>query len=163
MEIWIQFLMEVIYLGWKLAVIMSWVIREFKADLMATCILNYIQTWVKAADGRVPVELISILNLMKFWVNKRIWWLLCETWNNERATMARRQRWVLFAEYALLIQNWDQGKNRTRVALWRMLQLRFSSRIDYEMIALSDCCEKEERGHRHLESTPSAQSIQDMG
>lgn len=40
-----------------------------------------------------------------------------------------------------------------------MLQLRFSSRIDYEMIALSDFYEKEERGHRHLKSTPGAQSI----
>ena len=37
--------------------------------------------------------------------------------------------------------------------------MRFSSRIDYEMIALSDIYEKEEKGHRHLESTPSAQSI----
>lgn len=37
--------------------------------------------------------------------------------------------------------------------------MRFSSRIDYEMIALSDFYEKEERGHRHPESTPSAQRI----
>lgn len=48
MEMWIWFLMEVIYLGWKLAIIMSWVICEFKADLMVTCNLNYTQTWVKA-------------------------------------------------------------------------------------------------------------------
>lgn len=71
MEIWIQFLTEVIYLGWKLAVIMSWVICEFKADLMVTHNLNYIQMWVKKAGGRVVVELISLLNLMKFQINKR--------------------------------------------------------------------------------------------
>lgn len=66
MEIWIQFLTEVIYLGWKLAIIMSWVLCEFKADLMVAHNLNNIQTWVKKAGGRVVVELISILNLMKF-------------------------------------------------------------------------------------------------
>lgn len=115
MEIWIQFLMEAIYLGWKLAIIMSWVICEFKADLMVTHNLNYIQTWVKAADGTVPVELISILNLMKFRINKRTWWLLCETWNNERATMMRRHRWVLsFAEYALLNSKWRLRKEQNK-------------------------------------------------
>jgi len=40
-----------------------------------------------------------------------------------------------------------------------MLQLRISSRTDYEMIALSDFYEKKEGGHRHLESIPSGQSI----
>lgn len=56
--------MEVMYLGWKLAITGA-AQCEFKAHLMVTHNLNYIQSWVKAADGRVPVELISILNLMK--------------------------------------------------------------------------------------------------
>jgi len=99
-------------LGWKLAIRMSWVICEFKADLMVTHNLNYIHIWVKAADGRV--EPISILSLMIFRVNKRIWWLLSETWNNERATMTR-QRWVLsFAEYALLNSKWRSRKEQNK-------------------------------------------------
>lgn len=52
-----------------------------------------------------------------------------------------------------------EGKKQRRVALWRMLQVRFSSRTDYAMIALSDIYEKKERGHRHWKSAPSAQSI----
>lgn len=54
------------YLGSKLAIIMSWALHQFKADLKVAHNLSYIQTGVKAADGRVPVDLISVLNLMKF-------------------------------------------------------------------------------------------------
>lgn len=54
------------YLGSKLAIIINWVVCGFKADFKVTHNLSYIQTGVKAADRRVLVDLISILNLMKF-------------------------------------------------------------------------------------------------
>lgn len=151
------------YLGSKLAIIINWVVCGFKEDFKVTYNLSYIQTGVKAADRRVLVDLISILNLMKFWVNKRMWWL-------PRCEIMKGPQWQENKNWCCRLGNMycyipcGERKKQTRVALWTMLQVRFSSRTDYAMIALSDTYEEKERGHRHRKSTLVLRAFtEDMG